>query len=151
MARIDEDCFQRILPTATSLAVSDVEVIGQLAYLTAEIDFDEDVDERWLLGALNRALWHTIGAPPQPIIPISPLPIDREERARWIRELVPQLTTRDARELAYATAYLTVVVDLELAPIESELLGELQRALEIDDPRAHEISGAAAWVLTESA
>lgn len=145
---IDDDFLRRVLPSATQLAVSDLEVIGQLAFLTAEIDLDEDRDERRMLAALNRNLWHLIGRPPEPIVPISPLPIDREERARWIRELVPQLTTDDARELAYVAAYLTVVIDLELAPIESELLDELERALGIEHARAEQLAGAAARMLT---
>lgn len=146
---IDDTCLRRILPSATRLAVSDVEVIGQIAFLTREIDLDEDEDEGALLEALSRNLWHLLGAAPEPIIPISPVPTDDEERARWIAELVPQLTSRDARELAYACAYLTVVIDLELAPTESELLEELQRALGIPDERASEIADAAARVLTD--
>lgn len=145
---VDDDCLRRILPDATDIAVSDVEVIAQLAFLTAEIDLDEDVDEGRLLDVLNRNLWRIVDATPRPIIPISPLPIDREERTAWLRELVPQLTTRDARELAYVAAYLTVVIDLELAPVESELLSDLQRALRIDDQRTAELGEAASEVLT---
>ena len=147
-APIDDDFLRRILPTATRPTVSDVEVIGQIAYLTALIDLDDDRDEGRMLGALARNLWHLLGAPPQPIIPISPLPIDREERAAWIRELVPQLTTPEARELAYVAAYLTVVIDLELAPVESELLEELERARGIGRQRATELAEAASRMLT---
>ncbi len=141
---LDEDCLRRILPNARELVVSDVEVIGQLAFLAAEIDFDEEPEEGPALDALNRSLWRIIGAEPQPVIPISPLPLpnDREQRARWIRELVPQLTSRDAREVAYVAAYLMAVADLQLAPVESELLDELQRALDIDDQRATDLRDA---------
>ena len=145
---LDEHCLRRILPATTDITESDVEVIGQIAFLTAEIDFDEDSDERRLLDVLNRSLWYLFGASPRPIIPISPLPLDREERIRWLQELVPQLTSRDAPEVAYAAAYLVIVSDFELAPVESELLDELQRALGIDDERAEEISEAAGRVLT---
>lgn len=146
--QLDDDCLRRVLPDATDLAASDVEVIGQIAFLAAEIDFDEQPEENWLLDVLNRGLWHIVGAPAKPITPISPLPIDREERLRWLRELVPQLATRHARELAYATAYLVVVIDLELAPVESALLVELQHALGIDNGRAEEIAELASRMLT---
>lgn len=146
--QFDDDVLHGILPGAPQLAVSDVEVIGQIAFLTAEIDLDESIEELAMLQALNRSLWRLIGAEPQPIIPISPLPVDDEERARWLRELVPQLTSGDARELAYAAAYLAVVSDLELAPVEIVLLGELQRALGLDGTRAVELAEAAARTLT---
>jgi hypothetical protein len=148
-ALIADDLLSRILPGAKELVVSDVEVIGQLAYLAAEIDLDEDTDERFMLEALNPGLWRLIGVAPQPIVPISPVPLDREERGGWLRELVPQLTSRDARELAYVAAYLVVVADLELAPIESTLLGELERALAIAPARASELAVAASRALTE--
>jgi hypothetical protein len=146
--QLDDDCLRRVLPTATDLAASDVEVVGQIAFLTAEIDFNEDPEENWLLGALNRSLWRMIGEPAKPIAVVSPLPIDREERLKWIRELVPRLTTTHARELAYATAYLVVVIDLELAPVESALLLELQHALGINNDRAEEIAEVTSRMLT---
>lgn len=148
--QLDEDCLRRVLPAATDLAASDVEVIGQIALLTAEIDFNEEADERSLLNVLNRSMWRLIDAPPRPITPVSPLPIDREERIGWLRKLVPRLsqTTPHARELAYATAYLVVVIDRELAPVESELLRELQRALGLDDERAEEIAEVASRAVT---
>lgn len=145
---LDDNFLRRFLHADTELAMSDVEIIGQLAFLTAEIDLDEDRDEHRMLDALNRSLWQLIGRDPEPIIVISPLPIDREERARWIRELVPQLTSDDAREIAYVAAYLTAVVDIELAPRESELLTELQRALDIEPDRADELVRTAAQALT---
>lgn len=145
---LDDDCLRRVLPTATDLAASDVEVIGRIAFLTAGIDFHEEPEENWLLDALNKSLWHMIGEPAKPIVPVSPLPIDREERIRWLRELVPQLSTPHARELAYATAYLVVVIDRELAPVESALLIELQHALGITNERAEEIAELASRMLT---
>lgn len=145
---LDDNFLRRFLHPETELAMSDVEIIGQLAFLTAEIDLDEDRDEHRMLDALNRNLWQLIGCDPEPIIAISPLPIDREERARWIRELVPQLTSADAREIAYVTAYLTAVVDYELAPLESELLAELRLALDIEPERADELVRTAAEALT---
>lgn len=144
---LDEDFLSRLLPSAR-LSVSDVEVIGQLAFLAAEIDLDEDVDELHVLVALNRGLWRIVGRPPALITPISPVPIDREERARAINELVPRLTTVDARELAYVVAYLVIVIDLELAPVEGDLLGELEAALELEPGRAEQLALAGATMLT---
>ncbi len=145
---LDDNFLRQFLLPETQLALSDVEIIGQLAYLTAEVDLDEDRDEHRMLDALNQNLWHLIGREPEPIIVLSPLPIDREERIRWLRELVPQLTSNGARELAYISAYLTAVVDFELAPLESELLIELQRALDIDPERADELVRRAAQAMT---
>jgi len=148
MAHLDDNSLHTVFPQASDLAVSDVEVIGQLAFLAAEIDLDEDVLERPILDVINRGLWAQTGKPPQPIIPISPLPLDREERVRWLRELVPQLTSAHARDLAYLAAYVVVVIDLELAPVESEFLTDLQLALGIDDDRAAELRDSAVRAIT---
>ncbi len=145
---LDDHRLRRLLPDAPDLTASEVETIGQLAFLTAEIDFDEEPEESSLLDTLNRSLWQMIDEAPKPIAPISPLPLDREERIDWLRKLVPRLTTTHARELAYVAAYLVVVIDLELAPIEGALLRELQHGLGIDDERASELSLAASRRLT---
>ncbi len=148
LVQLDDDALRRLLPDGTDLTAADVETIGRIALLTAEIDFDEDPEESSLLERLNQRLWEVIGAPAKPVAVVSPLPLDREERMRWIRELVPRLTSTYARRLAYATAYLVVVVDHEISPIESALLGELQRALGLDDERAERIAELAAEILT---
>lgn len=71
-----------------------------------------------------------------------------EERAARIATLVRQLPTTGARDLAFALAYLLIVVDLELAPIEDSLLRQLQRELTIPGDRASDLIDAIAAIAT---
>jgi hypothetical protein len=82
---------------------------------------------------------------------LSPLPIDAEERRAQIASLATQLATTSARELAYLVAYLLIVSDLELAPVETELLEGLQRALWIEGPRASELAAEVSELVTPGA
>ena len=121
------------------LSPPEIGAITQLAFLAAEIDFDEDIDERDALDELTTELYSMSELPVASGGVVSPLPIDDEERSAVIHELAPLLESRGARELAYVIAYLVSVADLELAPIESRFIDDLQRALEISDERAADL------------
>jgi hypothetical protein len=89
------------------------------------------VDQDALVQALTSRLCALGELDPHSIPLPSPVPTDDEERAAWIAVLARQLVTRAARDLAFVLAYLVIVVDLELAPVESALLEQLQHALAI--------------------
>jgi hypothetical protein len=141
------------VPRASSLEPRDVRTILQIAYLTAEIDLDEDPDELELLKAAGQMLWEFAGYAPEdvPIVSPLPLPIDQEARRARVLELVSELTSREARELAYTIAYLFTVEDLYLAPVESELLDDLRHGLGIERDRATELITTAATIVTPGA
>jgi hypothetical protein len=147
--RIPERLIQLILGH-DALTAPQVRSIARIAYLAAEIDLDEDVDERAALDELVARLWRVAGLPPEPVEPVSPLPLPRddEERHARVRELTAPLVTRGARELAYAVAYVLVTADIELDRLEARLLDELQQALEIDDVRAADLAAFAAEAIT---
>ena len=134
----------RAIAGDVALSAAEVDAIARLAYLAAEIDFDEDPAEGrtldglyGVLGGLARGHARTSGA-------ISPLPIDDEERLVWIGELAGELQSAAAAEIAFAVAYALVVTDLELAPIEGRLLDDVQQVLGISDERAAEIAALTA-------
>ncbi len=140
--------FLRAKFSPDALTRREVQAISRVAYLTAEIDFLEDDAERRTLDEIGDQLWSISGLPREPIEPVSPLPIDDEERRWRIEELAGQLTSRRARELAYVYAYLLVVSDLQLARVEGRFLEDLQRALAIDDDRAAELAATSAEHVT---
>jgi len=62
--------------------------------------------------------------------------------------IITWLVTSAARDLGYALAYLVIVVDLELAPIESTLLEQLRLAFSIPRARADDLTEAVARIVT---
>jgi tellurite resistance protein len=142
-----DDQLVRALLGGERLSVAEVRAIAQLAYLTGEIDLDEDADERATLAEIASALWHASDREPQPIEPVARIPIDDEERRQTIAALARELSTRGAREVAYVTAYLMATSDLQIARTEGRFLDDLQRALGLTDERAADLAAMAAeWV-----
>jgi hypothetical protein len=151
---LDTRTFNRLLDLVmpgTSPSPTEARTIVQIGQLAAGIDLDEDADERGLLRALTRQLCASAGISTENLRPLSPLPIDAEERTAQIASLASQLVTTSSRELAYVVAYLLIVSDLELAPVETELLEGLQRALWIEGRRASAIAAAVSELVTPGA
>ena len=148
---IDDAKFQQILDATLGsqrIGPQEIRTILQVAQLAATVDLDDDPDERTLLGTLTSKLCAVAGISPQTVPLLSPIPTDDEERTARIAALVRQLPTTGARDLAFALAYLLIVVDLELAPIEDALLRELLRQLTIPGDRATDLIDAIAAIVT---
>ncbi len=144
---IPDPLIRSILAHET-LAPEQIRSIARTAYLAAEIDFEDGAAEEATLGEAASRLWQVAGLPAEPIAPVSPLPLDDEERRARIRELAAGLTSRGSREVAYAVAYLLAAADVELAPAEARFLADLQRTLAIDDERAAALVAMAARAVT---
>jgi len=140
--------FVRQLLGTDHLLPEDVRDIMRLVYVTTELDFDEDIAEREALQEIAGCLWDLAGVDTEAIRPVSPLPIDDEERRAVIRRLAADLPTRGGREVAYVASYLAATSDCELAPVEGQFLDELQHALGISDERAADLAAAAAESMT---
>jgi len=148
---INDAKFQQILEMAVGqqrIKPKEIRAIVQLMQLAAWIDLEDDPSERALVQALTYRLcaWGDLASISIP--PLSPVPIDAEERAARVAMLAHQLDTSAARDLAYVLTYLVVVVDLELAPVESDLLEQVQHALAIPATRGGALIDAIAWVVT---
>jgi len=151
---LDTLTFGRLLDLVmpgTCPSRSEARTILQIAQLAAGIDLDDDAAERSLLGTLTHRLCAVADIPVSSVPVLSPLPGDAEERRMQIGSLANQLATTPARELAFIVAYLLIVVDLELAPVEIELLEELRGALDIERGRATEILVEASELVTPGA
>lgn len=151
---IDDAKFQQILDVTLGtqpLGAAEVQTVLQLARLAAEIDLDDDPAEQVLLRSLTvrlcTATHVALEGLPRPFA----VPTDDEERAMQIAALVRRLPTTGARDLAYTLAYLLIVSDLELAPVEDRLLEQLQRALTIPPGRASLLIDAVARIVTPGA
>lgn len=148
---IDDRKFQQILAVTVGshqLGPLEIRTILQVAQLAAAVDLDDDPAEGSLLHSLASRLCAAGGVPATSIPRLSPVPTDDEERAARIEVLVRRLPTTGARDLAFALAYLVIVSDLELAPIEDGLLQQLQRELTIPADRASQLVGAIAQIVT---
>lgn len=138
---IDSDFVREILRNEI-LRPEEARAIMKIAYLAAEIDLEEDLEESATLNDLAEPVWAAADMPPEPIPIISPLPlpIDIEERMRVARWLTGELQSQGARELAYVYAYLLAASDRALRRIESNFIDELQHLLEISDDRASDLA-----------
>ncbi|HEX3757172.1 MAG TPA: hypothetical protein VHW23_00635 [Kofleriaceae bacterium] len=148
---LDDAKFQQILDVTVGsqpLRPPEVPTVLQLVRLAAEIDLDDDPAEQALLGALTARLGAATGIVQGRVPRLFPVPTDGEERAAQIATLVRQLPTTGARDLAFALAYLMIVSDLELAPVETATLAQLQRALTIPADRASYLAEAVARIVT---
>jgi hypothetical protein len=148
---IDDTNFRQILDVTLGsqpIGPPEARTVLQLAQLAASIDLDDDPDERTLLRALTTRLCAAVGIPAGSVPVLSPVPIDDEERTARIEALVRRLPTTGARDLAFAFAYLIIVSDLELAPLEDSLLQRLPRALTIPEDRASALIEAVARIVT---
>jgi hypothetical protein len=151
---IDDAKFQQILDVTggiPQIGPPEVRTILQVVQLAAEVDLDDDPAELTLLRSLTARLCTATGNALDRFPLLSPIPTDDEERAAQIAALVRRLPTTGARDLAFALAYLMVVSDLELAPIEDALLQQLQRALTIPPERASDLIDAIARIVTPGA
>ena len=147
MLELDSE-YLRNFAAHSAMSPDEIRAITHVAYLAAEIDFDEDVAEADALERIGSLLWTLRGLPPQRIPPVSPLPIDDEERLARIQELAVHLQTRGTRELAYVIAYLLIAADHAIMPVEGSFVDVLQHALGIDDDRAAELVATAAEHVT---
>lgn len=130
---------------------SEIRTILLIAQLAAEIDLDDDEAEVGLLASLTRQLC-ALGRIPRSSVPVlSQVPTDAEERHAQITALARQLGTQRACELAFVVAYLLVVVDLELAPVEADLLVDLRTAFGLPPERADALAGEIAELVTPGA
>ena len=149
---IDADRFHRILhaviPGIATLTAEDATAISQICDLAARVDLDEDRDELAALDAFAREVCASAGIARDRVPPVSPLPIDDEERCAWIRRIASRLTTQGARELAYVAANLLAVSDLEIAPVEQKMLEELRGELGLSEARARDLVATAAEIVT---
>lgn len=148
---LDTTTFGRLLDIAmlgTSPSPAETRAILQIAQLAAGVDLTDDADEHGLLGSLIYRLCTLAEIPISSVPVLSPLPIDAEERNALISSLANRVVTTGGRELAYIMAYLLIVSDLELAPVETELLEGLRRALWIQRDRAAELIAEASTLVT---
>lgn len=151
---IDDAKFQQILDVtlgAQPLGPSELRTLLQVIQLAAEIDLDEDPAEMTLLRSLTNQLCAATGITLDRFPVLSPIPTDDEERAAQLAALVQQLPTTGVRDLALALAYLMIVADLELAPVEDALLQQLQRGLTIPSDRASCLLDAVGRIVTPGA
>jgi hypothetical protein len=149
--KIDDAKFQQILNVTVGdqpISHQEIRAVIQFVQLAASIDLDDDPGERRLVHVLMHRLCAWGGFAVDSVPPLSPVPTDDEERAARIAGLTPLLITHGARDLAFVLAYLVIIVDLELAPIESALLEQLQHELAIPNARAGDLIDAIARIVT---
>lgn len=149
---VDDARFHRILFATLgkepSLETYETRALIQIAQLAAWIDLEEPVEERVLLRQLVMHLCVHGGIEPGSVRPLSPVPIDGEERMSRIEALADDLELAGMRELGYVLAWLLIVADLQLAQVEEELLDDLQDALGISRARAGELAETVTLIVT---
>ncbi len=148
---LDDAKFQEILDITVGherLEPQELRAIVYLVQLAAAIDLDDDPAEQPLVQALTSRLCALGGLATNAIPPLSPIPTDVEERTARLAMLARCLVSSAGRDLAFGLAYLVIVVDLELAPVEGDLLEQLQDQLAIPRARAGEVALAIARVVT---
>src|SRR4051812_45941806 len=94
------------------LSAEDAETIIELAQMAVDADGQEDVDEIKTFFALGKALFELAGMADTP----TPTFVGDDDDLERIRTLGAKLSTNESRELAYATAHLLTVIDVQIAP-----------------------------------
>ncbi len=149
--QLDDAMFQQILDTTVGpakLEPREARGVIALAELAAAVDLHDSPEESTVLGGFERRLCERAGIDLATLHPLAVVPLYEDERIEAIAERARPLATRGSRELAYAIAYLVIVADRELAPVETRFLDDVGRALEIDPPRAAELAERAAQIVT---
>ena len=136
------DVLRTVHPS--KLSAADAETIVELAQMAVDADGQEDVDEIKTFFALGKAVYTLAGLAETP----TPTFIGDDDDLERIRELGAKLSTTESRELAYATAHLLTVVDVQIAPEEDEFLEKLRTALGIADDRADDLAAKMSSAIT---
>lgn len=130
MIAIDQTKLRRIsdgILRHTRLHRAEALAIMELARLAAGIDDDVELAEHATLQAIAQHVGSLVGWKPGELCPIP-----RGSAAvgeEWLELLAGQIVTRQARELAYACAFLVSVADLALTASEHAELERFQHAL----------------------
>jgi hypothetical protein len=130
--------FRATLKTVhpAKLSAEDAETIIELAQMAVDADGQEDVDEIKTFFAIGKAIYELAGLGDTP----TPTFIGDDDDLERIRELGAKLSSKEARELAYATAHLLSVIDVQIAPEEDAFLENLRVALGIGEDRANDLA-----------
>lgn len=111
---------------------TEARAIVDVARLAAAADKRTDLSETVVLLALSRIVCEMAG--------LTQLPETTSIDGGRLAEIGEQLVPIGARELAYASAFLVMIQDLDLTKEESQLARGLGEALVIPPPRAAELS-----------
>lgn len=130
------------------IGVSEIRAAVEAAQLAASIDLDDTSEEQGLLRILIARLCGIAGVDAAVVSPLARVPTDPEERASLLAAMRQRMTSPGTRELAFALAYLVIVADLELAPIEMDLLDAMQHDLGIARERAAQLVELASVLVT---
>jgi hypothetical protein len=126
----------RLYKTVTSiqdrLTADEAGAIIDVARLAAAADNKTNIDEMTVLLKLRRIMAELAGGQ----IPHPSAAID----AHRLANIGEQLVATGARELAFASAFLVMIHDLELTREESDLARKLGDALVIDPARAAQLA-----------
>ena len=129
------------------LSPSEATATIQLLELAAQAEVAPDAEQLALLRQLTDHVCVAAGIHADQVMAASPLPLDREETQAWLDRLTPALG-RGARELVFVLAYLVIISNVELAPVETRFLSALQATLGLADDRAAELVARIAELVT---
>lgn len=113
----------------------DAEAILELAQLVVDSDGGEGSDEIKLYFAVGKLLFQLADVAD---VPVPTFASDQDDEQRLF-ELATQLTSMEARELAFVVARVLAEADLEIVAAEETFLGRLRGLLSISKSRADEL------------
>lgn len=127
-----------------ALSPADAETVVALAQMSVDADGAEDADEIKLFFTVGKAVYALAGLKDSP----TPTFAADEDDAERVVSLAAQLSSPQARELAYAVAHLLSIVDVQIQPEEDDFLTGLATALQIDEERAEELASQLGAAIT---
>ena len=130
--------LQGVLKTVhpDKLSLDDAETILEIAQMAVDADGQEDIDEIKTFAAIGKAVFALAGMADAP----TPAFLGDDDDLERIRDLGAKLTSTQARELAYASAHLLAIIDVQIQPEEDDFLEKLRTALGISEDRADELA-----------
>jgi hypothetical protein len=115
------------------LTPAEAAVIVDVARFAASVDGRMDMAEMATVARLSRIVYAISGEKEAPV-PATPM------AAGWLADVGKKLASSGGRDLAYACAYLVILVDRKVTKEETELASKLTEALRIAPARAQELS-----------
>ena len=115
-------------------SATEARAIIDVARLAATADGKTDLSETVVLLALTKIICEMAG--------LKEVPNTTAVDGKRLAEIGETLSPQGARELAYASAFLIMIQDLELTKEESAMANGLAEALVIDSARAKQLSSS---------
>lgn len=125
---------------------AEADAIVEIAGLAVDVDQQEDDSEVSLFDALAKYVYELAGVTGREVE--APVEAVDDDLGKQLRDIAEPLRGKPSGKLAYVVGYLLAVVDMQLAPEESDFMEMLVYALDLDEPTSDALAAEASAIVT---